>query len=273
MVLRAISESGFTHLHWCHQWDTDFLYSRHELAQYRKWLSELNLKLLDIHGSQGREKCWNSTEEYQRQAGVELVLNRIEMLDYLGGTGCVMMHCPVICTYMDDEDINNQRKKHEALRRSLDELMPSLEKYDARIALENMHSDNFEMLAAIMKDYPSDRIGITYDSGHGNILAGKGLDYMEQHKDRLQALHLNDNDSTDDQHLPPFYGTVDWQRVANLLKTSSYASTGRPLSFELSIRHTRFFNKELAIQTYASMVDFLVDAHERAEKVQALYQP
>ena len=25
--LRAIAEAGFTHVHWCHHWRTDFLYS------------------------------------------------------------------------------------------------------------------------------------------------------------------------------------------------------------------------------------------------------
>ena len=25
--LRSIAEAGFSHLHWCHQWNTDFLYA------------------------------------------------------------------------------------------------------------------------------------------------------------------------------------------------------------------------------------------------------
>lgn len=272
MVLRAISEAGFTHLHWCHHWYSDYIYSRHEWAQYKEWMSLFNLKLLDVHGSEGIEKCWYSTEEYRRKAGVELVLNRIEMMDYLEGSGCLMMHAPAIRTYFSDELMAEQRRQHEALRRSLDELMPSLEKYGIILAIENMASDTCELLAAIMKDYPAERIGITYDSGHGNINEAKGLDNLEPLKNRIQALHLNDNDCSGDQHQAPFYGTLDWNRVARLLKSSSYATTGRPLSFELGMNGSRFFNKELETQTYESMVQFLVDAHERAEKVQALYQ-
>ena len=48
--LRLIAEAGFTHLHWCHQWNTDFLYGPAELAQYGEWLKRYGLKLLDIHG-------------------------------------------------------------------------------------------------------------------------------------------------------------------------------------------------------------------------------
>ena len=51
--LRLIGEAGFTHLHWCHQWNTDYLYSTYEIAQCKKWLQEYGLKLLDIHGSMG----------------------------------------------------------------------------------------------------------------------------------------------------------------------------------------------------------------------------
>ena len=66
--LRLISEAGFTHLHWCHQWCTDVLYSRYEIAQYKQWLKQYGLQLLDIHGSAGMEKCWWATEEFVGQA-------------------------------------------------------------------------------------------------------------------------------------------------------------------------------------------------------------
>ena len=61
-----------------------------------------------------------------------------------------------------------------------------------------------------------------------------GAAHLEPYKNRVQALHLNDNDSSGDQHQPPFYGTVDWQRMVKILAESSYR--GRPLSFELGMR-------------------------------------
>jgi len=271
MILRAISETGFTHLHWCHQWCTDFLYSQHELAQYKEWLTDYELKLLDIHGSQGQEKCWFALEEYRRKAGVELVINRLEMMDYLNGTGCLMMHAPYIRDNSTPEEEQLSRKMHLSLRRSLDELMPVLERYDAIIAIENLPDDTFEQLRAILKDYPANRIGITYDSGHGNIREGKGLNFLAPLNDRIQALHLNDNDGSGDQHQAAFYGTVDWKQLADILKKSSYAATGRPLSFELNMRNSKFFDANQEQQPYENIVQFLDDAYERAEKVYALY--
>ena len=266
--LRLIAEAGFTHLHWCHQWDTDFLYSRHEIAQYRSWLKTFGLKLLDIHGSAGAEKVWFSPEEYVRRAGVELVLNRVLMFAELEGTGSLIMHIPAQRDGNRDsaEDRALCRREFEALKRSLDELMPELAKYHVRIAVENMWWDSFEYIGELMELYPEEYLGITYDSGHGNFEAPRGLEHIERWKHRLQALHLNDNHGGGDLHQPPYYGTVDWDRMAGIIAGSSYPED-RPLSFELSMRCTQFFNGELPEQPEAEIRKFLLDARERCERV------
>ena len=43
--LSRIAEAGFTHVHWCHHWNTDFLYGESEMAQIEEWLSSLGLRL------------------------------------------------------------------------------------------------------------------------------------------------------------------------------------------------------------------------------------
>ena len=205
--LRLISEAGFTHLHWCHQWNTDFLYEDAEIRQIKEWLKCYQLKLLDIHGSSGMEKCYFSTEEYQRQADVELVLNRIKMLHELEGSGSIMMHIPADKTSGQTSEARIlAAKQMDSLRKSLDELIPALEKYQTKIAVENTSNDSFEFIAAIMREYPAQYFGITLDTGHANIEEAKGLDRMEKHLNRLEALHLNDNDCSGDLHQPPFLG-------------------------------------------------------------------
>jgi hypothetical protein len=77
--LERIAAAGFTHIHWCHQWNTDFLYSTSEIDQIESWFADYGLHLLNLHASQGKEKYWCSLQEYQRKAGVELVQNRIHM--------------------------------------------------------------------------------------------------------------------------------------------------------------------------------------------------
>lgn len=270
-ILRLISEAGFTHLHWCHHWASDFAYCEYEWAHIEKLLQKYDLRLLDIHGSANCEKCWWSPMEYCRKAGVLLVKNRAEMLARLQGTGSLMMHIPSLRYGATPEQDTAAVKLFDQVRKSIDDLLPDLEKLHVRLAIENNGNDTFEHIGILMKEYPAELVGITYDSGHGNAGTGQGLDNLEKWKHRLMALHLNDNSGTGDPHQPPFMGTVDWERVAKILAESSYSHDC--LSFEVTIRNTPFYKAENeAEQKEEDLAAFLKDTCERCRKVQLLYE-
>ena len=212
--LRRIAEAGFTHVHWCHQWNTDFLYAPCEVDQIARWLREFRLQLLDLHGSHGREKAWGSLVEYERQAGVALVLNRIEMTAQLGGDA-VVMHFP-----RSRPDLPRERA-WAGLLKSLDEIAPVARRLGVRLAIENGGHDDFEDHRALFALYGPDVLGLCYDSGHGNI-GGRGLDHLDTVKDRLFAVHLHDNNGEGDRHDLPFSGTIDWNRLARITAHSAY---------------------------------------------------
>jgi len=232
--LHAIAEAGFTHVHWCHHWNTDFLYSGSEIGQIASWLGEYGLAVLDIHASHGREKAWASGLEYVRLAGIELVKNRIEMASALG-SDVIILHLP--------EDgprsgVASGEGDPWLLRvsRSLDDLAGFAREHGMRIALENMGHDDFERLRQLFDRYPSDFLGLCYDAGHGN-LGGEGLSHLEETKDRLISVHLHDNDGTADQHRPVLSGTVDWRRLSRIIASSAY---GKCVSMEVSIHSSGY---------------------------------
>lgn len=261
--LRTAAAAGFTHLHWCHQWCTDFLYGRAEITAIMAMLQRYGLKLLDIHGAVGPEKCWYSTMEYRRQAGVESVTNRLEMLAELGGCGVVMMHIPNFSPRQTPEARSAVRPQVEALKRSLDELMPLMDRLNTAIALENMWADDFVILEEFLCLYPAERIGLCYDSGHGNARELPADAMIDRCRDRIRALHLHDNDGKSDLHQPPFMNTVDWDRQAELIAASSYSG---PLSFEIAMRNTPYFKPELDEQKPEDIAAFLHDAYQRCRR-------
>jgi len=209
--LRRIANAGFTHVHWCHQWNTDFLYSRCEVEQIAAWLREYGLALLDLHGSVGPEKNWAAAEEYRRLAGVELVRNSLEMTARLGGE-VVIMHAGLIAS--PDGTV----PAWGPLRKSLDELESCAGRLGVRIAIEN---GDWPLIHDVLGAYGPDCLDLCYDSGHGNV-DGVGLAHLETTKDRLISMHLHDNDGTGDQHRLPFSGTVDWARLVTILCSSAY---------------------------------------------------
>lgn len=212
--LQRMAAAGFSHVHWCHQWNTDFVYAKPEIDQIARWLAQYGLRLLDLHASHGVEKKWASVFEYEHLAGVELVRNRLDMTARLGGRA-IVLHIPGSPEADQRGDLSLDQ-----VRRALDDLTPDVRRLGVRIALEN---EPFSRIAALLGEYPPDVLGLCYDSGHGNCLPdGAGLDALERLKDRLIALHLHDNDGTADQHNPLFSGTVDWPRLARIIGASSY---------------------------------------------------
>lgn len=246
--LRALAEAGFTHVHWCHQWRSDYLYADSEITQIGRWLQAYGLRLNDVHGSEGIEKFWYAPQEHARLAGVELVKNRVELAARLGGDAVVMHAYPPT---VQPELASFNPHLFDQIRRSLDDLEAYCRTRGVRIALENLidfvgvnagatdvvHAgDNADLLARLLAAYDPAFLGFCYDSGHARL----GYDRLAAYTplfDRLAVLHLHDNDGIGDLHLPVGDGVVDWAHAAALVAASPYA---KPISFELSIRHTRF---------------------------------
>jgi sugar phosphate isomerase/epimerase len=256
--LRRIAEAGFSHLHWCHHWNTDFLYSRPEVDQIAAWLDELSVSVLDIHASHGVEKAWGSTREYERLAGLELVMNRIAMSSRLG-SDVIILHLPALPPDCVDVDA-----ALGPAYRSLDALVPYAGDHGVRIALENMGRDNFDVLARLFSLYDAGFLGLCYDAGHGNV-AGSGLDRLEAVKDRLISVHLHDNDGTSDQHKLLFTGTVDWARLARIIAASAY---DKCVSMEVSIGNSGIADEDQflrrAFETGMRLNEMVAEERHRA---------
>ncbi len=223
--LARIADAGFAGIQWIHQWNTDFIYARAEIRQIGKWLRDCHLELFDLHGTDGVEKCWYSATEHEREAGVEIVKNRVEMTQELGGT-VVVMHIPRL--------ISDNSRKWDQLRKSLDELEGFCAGKGVKLAVENIFYDEFNGIGTLMSEYRPDFLGICYDSGHGNM-GRLGLPHLARFPDRLLALHLHDNNGFDDQHKPLFSGTIDWGKLAETVAKTTYRG---PLTLETGIRNS-----------------------------------
>ena len=117
-------------------------------------------------------------------------------------------------------------KPHEPDETGLDRfkrIADAAERYGVYLALEN--SVFPEYLQFIFDNIKSEYIGFCFDSGHEHAFA-KDFGYLDKFGDRLMALHLHDNDGIHDQHLVPFYGSIDWDaKVKQLKKTKLWETT------------------------------------------------
>jgi len=247
--LEYIARAGFTHVHWCHEWCTDYIYTDRDVQAIASLLKSLGLSLLDLHASAGRNSRWVSSDESCRSAGIALVANRIAMTAGLG-SDAIVLHIP----YSDGPD---SQAWFDLVCRSLDELEPVCTRAGVRIAIENLlKSESWPQINELIARYSPGFLGLCYDSGHGNYCPGS-LDNLEQLKNRLLALHLHDNDGSGDQHKIPFNGSVDWQRLAGIIAVSSYSKC---VSMEVSKRCYQDLDE----------LRFLAAAYEAGKKLDAM---
>ncbi|MCK5827058.1 TIM barrel protein [Candidatus Bipolaricaulota bacterium] len=103
---------------------------------------------------------------------------------------------------------------------------------NVRLAMENLKNCIWvldRILDEVGDDPEETNLGICIDIGHANQSDDAGrhpvTNYLERYAGQLNHLHLHDNGGTDDEHLLPGEGTVDWPGVLNVLERLNYSGT------------------------------------------------
>ena len=156
----------------------------------------------------------------------------------------------------------------------LSEVVEAAEKRGIKLAFENTEGEDF--LAAVMDRFRQNgNVGFCWDTGHEQCY-NYGKDMTALYGDRLFCTHINDNLGisdfggriywTDDLHLLPFDGIIDWKGVASRINRVGYDDI---LTFELnrSSKRGRHDNDK-----YESMTPlaYLTEVYARACRFAAL---
>lgn len=113
------------------------------------------------------------------------------------------------------------------------ENLPMWDNVGSKTALSASHCTNPDRAAAeidaLNEKAGADYFGLCLDTGHLNICRTPLYDYIPTLGKRLTALHIHDNDQTNDLHMMPYTGTIRWDIFVRELKASGYEGD---LSFE-----------------------------------------
>jgi sugar phosphate isomerase/epimerase len=265
-LIRRIADAGFSHIHWCHEWEGNYLYADSEMEQIAQWIRSSGLKVKGVHATEGaarpqiegryryvnnhdNRKDYTSANEYNRRAGVELVANRMRLAAALDA-GEIVLHMQLPWKQMRENEVFKEAWYGQVFR-SLDELKPLSRETGIRIALENLmgppQAAQTEQFDRLFERYGASFLGFCFDPGHGLIMSeGDPLFFADRYRSRLIALHLNDNRGAtaeqlksdlamaqQDLHMIPFQGSLDWDRICDIIAASPYEL---PVTMELSCR-------------------------------------
>lgn len=123
----------------------------------------------------------------------------------------------------------------------LSPLVECAKKHNTKIAVENMpifpgskavsplFSSNPEHLIWLCDFFKYDSLGICWDFGHANLIKADQVPCLEAMGSLLDCTHVHNNWGNRDDHAPPVYGNIAWDRIMPALERIAYKG---PLTLE-----------------------------------------
>ena len=227
-ALRHIRDAGFveveinadeTHL-------DPRVFPRSDLPSIRRLLNDLGLHPNSVHAPMsGVDLSAQSIDVKNRS--IELIMKTLEY--------CRAIDCPILVVHPNNSSsipLGREVMKKNSIE-NLKIIAKKAEDLGVKIALENMinvegkrFGSRVSDLKEIIRSVGSPYLGICFDTGHANLLTASSSisirDEIIDAKEYLWTLHIHDNDGSDDQHLPPGDGNIDWNMVVEALRETDY---------------------------------------------------
>lgn len=215
-TIDAIKKAGFKNV-FIQWYDKEWDCTQEEQLKYAR---KLGLNVIFAHlGYQNINCIWE-----ENQIGDKLVERYLKDLKLCkeNGINMVVMHLTTKFVAPRYNEIGLNRIK---------KIVDYAKELGIKVAFENLKIKGY--LEYVIKNIDNDNIGICYDSGHCHAHFKDEFDW-ELFKNKIYAVHLHDNDGTDDQHLLPYDGTIDWKAVVKKLNDANYLG---PVTLELCYRN------------------------------------
>jgi len=258
--IKNIAKSGFSHVHWCHDWNEEYMYCDIEMIQIKELLDNYGLKVKSIHASEGgfkavrvngkmvdythkyrntvTRKDYTSPNEYTRLAGVELIKNRVNLAERLD-TKEIVLHMQL--PFKEFEESPKAEKIYwQQVFKSFDELKDYCAPKGIKIAVENLMmapvKNEIEQFDKLFARYDFNFMGFCFDTGHGAIMyTDDPLFLVRKYQSRLIAAHIHQSLPIDpgllnddmavlkhDVHQVPDFVDEHWEDLAKIIAESPY---------------------------------------------------
>ena len=165
-----------------------------------KEFKKVGLKLSSLHMSYSESQLKNFFLDNKIGKKLEKNLIRDIKIAKRYGFRCVVVHLKEEFTEIVVEKLKRILKVCESL--------------DIPIAIENIEYQS--LFVKVFEEIDNKYLKFCYDSGHNNCYDSY-FDYLGKYGDKLECLHLHDNDGFDDMHTLNKFGSIDWNNIAKKL--------------------------------------------------------
>ena len=198
-TIDAIKKAGFKDV-FVQWYNKEWEYSQEEQLKYAR---KQGLNIIFAHlGYKNINDLWKECDE-----GNKLVENYKKDIKI-----CKQNNIPMVVMHLTSKKVapNYNEIGLERIR----EIVNYAKELDIKVAFENTKIKGY--LEYVIQNLDNDNVGICYDAGHCHVHFNDEFPY-EMFKNKIFAVHLHDNDKSDDLHLLPFDGTIDWEKLIKKL--------------------------------------------------------
>ncbi|HUP04896.1 MAG TPA: sugar phosphate isomerase/epimerase [Bryobacteraceae bacterium] len=194
---------------------------RAQVAELGHWFRDSKLKLRSVHAPIYTDDVWGRSGPHAVVNIAELVKSRrMPMVDEIKRAIEIAEFVPFryLIQHIGVSGEEFDPRKFDAAFTALEELRVFARQIDVEILLENIPND-LASPGRLREFQELTHIGLNYvfDIGHAHI-AGNVEAAFALMKDRIRSTHIHDNDGTEDAHMFPFSGSIDWNNAMPLLR-------------------------------------------------------
>lgn len=168
-----------------------------------------------------------------REVEEKLIPRTIQALEISALVGCKIA---VVHPVHHEEYLGHEEERFEQNMKFYRDLLPYAKEYDIKIALENMFQrekkrkvfghDTCSRPAEFVRyvdELNDEHFVACLDLGHCGVVGEEAYNAIRiLGHDRLKALHVHDNDYTNDMHMMPGLGKMDWEEIMKALAEIRY---------------------------------------------------
>lgn len=251
--LRYLKESGFDHvdLNLCCMAQPGGLFTddnwERDAHAVREEAEKLGITFVQSHTPFYGGRIIDPARPEYNAFFMKMFMRAAEVLDIVGVPRTVLH--PMIAGGAAKEDVAAHRAENE---RFYTPYLERLGKAGIRGAFENMVAargfgwqaeDLLEMLD-LFKGYD---VALCWDIGHGNLCYPDQTWALNKLAGKICAIHVHDNHGVNDEHLLPFLGDIQWEKVMPALRKAGYEGDlvlevcqNRKMSDDLKVESARF---------------------------------
>ena len=203
--MKAIKQAGFDGviLLWADYFDAD----------YKKFPEYASLEGLFVENAHApylpANTVWQDTED--GRAYTENIISCLK--------DCAENGVPTLVIHAGNGTEALEKKSLATGLYRFEKMTEAAEKFNVNLAVENQ--GNSEYVGAVLDNIFSEKLRFCFDSGHENFYSPT-VNLLDLYGERLCALHLHDNDGTEDAHKLPFSGNINWQKISKKLTELRY---------------------------------------------------